>query len=186
MNGERRDMEEKQWLLMEEADWHFRRLVRRFVKERDKVSIEGVSLPGMLVLNAILHEGEQKLGDLAERLDFTTGAVTAVCDKLESLGFAQRKRLETDRRSVVLDITDKGRDMLERNRDTGTYMIERIFGGFTAKELEEQIVNFKRLYEHLEGFADAVLKQAHPPENAEEPPPGHRKAAQRPNRFISY
>ena len=66
-------------------------------------------------------------------------------------------------------------------------LIERLFEGFTAKELEEQIVNFKRLYEHLEGFADAVLKQAHPADNAEEPPPpGQRKAAERPNRFISY
>ncbi|EFU40348.1 transcriptional regulator, MarR family protein [Paenibacillus vortex V453] len=68
-------MEEKDWALLEEADWHFRRMVRRFVKERDKISVGGISLPGLLILNTIHRDdGEQRLGELAEQLDFTSGA----------------------------------------------------------------------------------------------------------------
>lgn len=80
MTRERSDMEEKDWDLLEEADWHFRKVVRRFVKERDKISVEGISLPGLLILNTIFRDGEQRLGELAEQLDFTSGAVTAICD----------------------------------------------------------------------------------------------------------
>ncbi|MFD3257300.1 MarR family winged helix-turn-helix transcriptional regulator [Paenibacillus lentus] len=180
-------MDHKDWLRMEEADWHFRRLVRRFVKERDKIIIEGVSLPGMLILNAIMRNGEQKLGDLAVQLDFTSGAVTAICDKLERHGYAIRRRNEADRRSVALHITDQGRRLLERNGEAGTYMIDTIFGAFTSAELEDQILLFQRLHEHLEDFSEGVLRQTKSSDSATIPESSYMKDnLKRTNRYISY
>lgn len=43
-------MSDTYWSQLEETDWIFRKVVRRFVKERDKVTVEGISLPGMLIL----------------------------------------------------------------------------------------------------------------------------------------
>ncbi|KOR89629.1 MarR family winged helix-turn-helix transcriptional regulator [Paenibacillus solani] len=153
-------MEERNWALLEEADWLFRRVVRRFVRERDKISVEGISLPGLLILNTIHRTGAQRLGELANQLDFTSGAVTAVCDKLEAAGFAVRRRSKIDRRAIVLDITDTGREMLERNEHIGGYMIDTLFGSFSQEELRELICLFERLNEHLDGFAEAVLDQS--------------------------
>lgn len=188
MTRERSGMEEKDWALLEEADWHFRKMVRRFVKERDKISVEGISLPGLLILNTILRDGEQRLGELAEQLDFTSGAVTALCDKLEAGGFAVRRRSKTDRRSVALDITDEGREMLKRNENIGGYMIEVIFGAFSHDELRDQIAYFKRLNDRLEGFADSVLGQSD--SSAESPTPIAAQSSpsnkKRTNQFISY
>ncbi|EHB66888.1 MULTISPECIES: MarR family transcriptional regulator [Paenibacillus] len=146
----------KDWILMEEADWHFRKLVRRFVKERDKISVEGVSLPGLLILKTIERNGEQRLGDLAEVLDFTSGAVTALCDKLEAAGFAVRQRSRTDRRSIALNITERGRKMLLRNQEVGTCIIDLLFGTFSQEELIQQIHYFKRLNESLVGFSERI------------------------------
>ncbi|GIO68696.1 MarR family winged helix-turn-helix transcriptional regulator [Paenibacillus sp. JTLBN-2024] len=180
-------MKEKDWAQMEEADWHFRKLVRRFVKERDKITIEGVPLPGMLILNAIVRDGEQGLGDIAEQLDFTSGAVTAICDKLEALGFAVRKRSKTDRRTVALDITEQGREMVARNREAGTYMIDALFGSFTFAELELLIFLFQRLHGRLEGFAEAVIQKA---ESAGGDLPTEavciKESGKRSNKFVSY
>ena len=110
MTRERSDMEDKNWDLLEEADWHFRKVVRRFVKERDKISVEGISLPGLLILNTIFRNGAE-----AWRAGGTTRlhirAVTAICDKLETSGFAIRRRSKTDRRAIALDITEAGRDL---------------------------------------------------------------------------
>lgn len=69
-------MSDRDWEALERTDWLFRKMVRRFVKERDRISVEGISLPGMLILHKIIREGEQRLGDLAEQLDFTSGAIT--------------------------------------------------------------------------------------------------------------
>ncbi|WP_251035887.1 MarR family winged helix-turn-helix transcriptional regulator [Paenibacillus sp. ISL-20] len=187
MTRERSDMEEQDWDLLEEADWHFRKVVRRFVKERDKISVEGISLPGLLILNTIFRDGEQRLGELAEQLDFTSGAVTAICDKLETSGFAIRRRSKTDRRAIALDITEAGRQMLQRNENVGGYMIELIFGAFSHEELREQIHYFKRLNEHLEGFSDSVQRQcALSTEPNEGNVQGHRGSLKRSNAFISY
>jgi DNA-binding MarR family transcriptional regulator len=178
-------MEKKDRVLLEEVDSLFRTLVRRFVKERDKVSIEGISLPGMLILNSILRDGERRLGELAEQLDFTSGAITALCDKLEAGGYAVRKRSPEDRRSVVLDITEKGKELLARTRGTGSYMIDKLFGSFTREELEAQSKFYSKLIEQLDGFAEEVARHVQeeavvlvPPKRAERPA--------RNNPFISY
>ncbi|MDR9857572.1 MarR family transcriptional regulator [Paenibacillus sp. VCA1] len=178
---------EKDWARMEEADWHFRKLVRRFVKERDKITIEGVPLPGMLILNTIMRDGEQRLGDLGEQLDFTSGAVTAICDKLEGLGFAVRKRSESDRRAVSLDITEQGKEMLERHKEAGTYMIDTLFGSFSPAELDHLSSLFGRLHARLDGFADAVIRTTKPSEKDKTfEAEGHAKSGKRSNRFVSY
>lgn len=187
MTRERSDMEDKNWDLLEEADWHFRKVVRRFVKERDKISVEGISLPGLLILNTIFRNGEQRLGELAEQLDFTSGAVTAICDKLETSGFAIRRRSKTDRRAIALDITEAGREMLQRNENVGGYMIDLIFGAFSHEELRELIHYFKQLNEHLEGFSDSVLQHcAIFTEPNERNAQGNRGSVKRSNAFISY
>jgi DNA-binding MarR family transcriptional regulator len=50
-----------------------------------------------------LHaEGELTPGQLGDRLSLTSGAVTALIDRLERLGWAERAPHPTDRRSVVV------------------------------------------------------------------------------------
>jgi len=50
-----------------------------------------------------LHEaGELTPGQLAERLCLTSGAVTALLDRLERLGWAKREPHPHDRRSVIV------------------------------------------------------------------------------------
>ena len=51
-------------------------------------------------------------GDLAEHLDLSTGAMTNRLDGLEELGLVTRERAVEDRRSVLVTMTPKGRDML--------------------------------------------------------------------------
>ena len=45
-------------------------------------------------------------GELAVESGLTTGAVTAVIDRLERAGFARRVRDERDRRKVKVEVTD--------------------------------------------------------------------------------
>jgi DNA-binding MarR family transcriptional regulator len=50
-----------------------------------------------------LHEaGELTPGQLADRLGLTSGAVTALIDRLERLGWARREPHPSDRRSVIV------------------------------------------------------------------------------------
>lgn len=171
-------MNDKDWEALEKADWLFRKMVRQFVKERDRVTVEGISLPGMLILHKIIREGEQRLGDLAEQLDFTSGAITALTDKLEKKGYTVRRRKEDDRRTVLLDITAKGREMYARNSNVGARCITLLFDGFTTAELERQSGFYERIIENLEGFSNTLLELAEHNQASESHPrssnPSHR------------
>lgn len=153
-------MNERDWDALEKTDWLFRKMVRRFVKERDRITVEGISLPGMLILHKIIREGEQRLGDLADQLDFTSGAITALTDKLEKKGLTIRRRKEDDRRTVLLDITAKGREMYARNSNIGARCITLLFEGFSTAELEQQSQLYERVIANLEGFSDTLLELA--------------------------
>ncbi|RJS61759.1 MarR family transcriptional regulator [Bacillus sp. PK3_68] len=153
-------MDKNKMDLLEEADWLFRKMVRKFIKERDKIMIEGVMLPGFLILKKIIQAGEQRLTDLAEELDLTSGAITAICDKLEGRRFAIRKRHNEDRRIVLLGITDEGREFIARNNEVGVNLISILFEGFSHEEIKVQIEMYRRLINNLEGLSDDVLSLA--------------------------
>lgn len=174
-----------EWSQLEEIDWLFRRMVRKFVKERDKVSVEGIALPGVLILHKVMRDGEQKLGDLAEELDLTSGAITALCDKLEKKGYAIRRRLAADRRTVMLDITDEGRSMLARNREVGQRCISLLFGSFSAQELDSQKTAFSQIINNLEHFAENVTKPVQPSAELPKNSPPARELPTKSN-FLSY
>lgn len=142
---------------LEEADWLLRKMVRRFVKEREKINLEGIMLPGFLILKKLIEDGEQRLTDLAEELDLTSGAITALCDKLEKKGFAVRERNQGDRRIVLLDITDDGREFVNRNNNIGTYVISVLFDGFSPEEIQQQIHLYKRLINNLENSSNTLM-----------------------------
>nr|WP_306032437.1 MarR family transcriptional regulator [Paenibacillus odorifer] len=179
-------MSEQYWRQLEETDWAFRKAVRRFVKERDKVAVAGISLPGMLILHKIIRDGEQRLGDLADELDFTSGAITALSDKLEAGGYTVRRRKEGDRRTVMLDITDKGRKLAEQNSNIGERCISLLFEGFTEEELAQQNDFYQRIISNLEGFSDILLKLAK--ENAETSPTLEQKprTTTKKSNYLSY
>jgi DNA-binding MarR family transcriptional regulator len=75
-------------------------------------------------------------GDLARASGLTTGAVTAVLDRLEKAGWVERKPDPNDRRRVVVELTDKTVqmtiDMYGPLKDKG----ERVLADFTIAELE--------------------------------------------------
>ncbi|MES5880308.1 MarR family transcriptional regulator [Bacillus cereus group sp. MG21] len=152
------DMNKTMPTLIEETDWLFRKMVREFVKERDKIKIEGIMLPGILILNKIIRDGEQRLTDLAEELDFTSGAITALCDKLEERGLAIRKRHQEDRRITLLDITEDGLKFIKRNNNIRTSFMSVLFDGFSTEELQVQAEIFKRLAYNLEHLSDRIMK----------------------------
>lgn len=140
-----------------EADWLFRKMVRKFIKERDRVLIEGITLTALLVLHKIVSDGAQRLGDLAEQLDFTSGAITALCDKLEEKGFALRRRGE-DRRAVLLDITEQGREMVRRNRNIDGRCISVLFEGFSEEELAAQIKAYQKIFDNLKHYSEDIIR----------------------------
>jgi MarR family 2-MHQ and catechol resistance regulon transcriptional repressor len=66
------------------------------------------------VLDALYHCGQLKQHELASKLLLSTGNITLVIKNMERAGLITRRRPENDQRSVVVELTQEGRRLIER------------------------------------------------------------------------
>jgi DNA-binding MarR family transcriptional regulator len=74
----------------------------------------GISVPELLALENLDTDGGLGPSELARRLQLSTGAVTALVDRLEAGGHATRAAHPSDRRRVVVSRTAKASEDLAR------------------------------------------------------------------------
>jgi DNA-binding MarR family transcriptional regulator len=92
------------------------RLARRLRQEADA----GLTPSQLSALAVIDHRGPLTLGSLAEIEQVAPPSVTKVVAKLEAEGLVERTADPTDRRFVLVAITDAGRALMDRSRQRRT------------------------------------------------------------------
>jgi DNA-binding MarR family transcriptional regulator len=71
-----------------------------------------VTLPQYRALVVLVARGPQRVLDLAEALDVNQSTATRMCDRLVRKGLVERERPDDDRRTVIVTITDSGRELV--------------------------------------------------------------------------
>jgi DNA-binding MarR family transcriptional regulator len=69
----------------------------------------GVNRTAMRCMDVLERAGQLTAGEIARQTGLTSGAVTALLDRLERAGWVRRLRDDTDRRRVLVELTDKAR-----------------------------------------------------------------------------
>ncbi|MFI5622029.1 MarR family winged helix-turn-helix transcriptional regulator [Nocardioides sp. NPDC051685] len=90
------------------------RMRRRLANERHPDN--DLSLGSMAVLGALYATDEMTLGALAARERVQPPSMTRMVNFLEEGGYVVRRQGETDRRQVLVSITDKGRRTVRKDR----------------------------------------------------------------------
>jgi DNA-binding MarR family transcriptional regulator len=67
----------------------------------------GINRTDSRCMDILDQHGSMSAGDLAEASRLTTGAITAVIDRLERAGYARRVPDPSDRRRVLVEVTPK-------------------------------------------------------------------------------
>jgi DNA-binding MarR family transcriptional regulator len=67
----------------------------------------GLNRTDMRALEILGRRGTSQPTELARALGFTTGGVTAVLDRLERAGYVRRRPDPTDRRRLIVEVTDR-------------------------------------------------------------------------------
>lgn len=73
----------------------------------------GVNQTDVICLDILARLGTVTAGRLAEESRLTTGAITAVLDRLERAGLVRRLADPADRRRVLVETTDRFRELAE-------------------------------------------------------------------------
>jgi DNA-binding MarR family transcriptional regulator len=96
----------------------------------------GLNRTDMRCLDVLDRQGAQPAGRLAEATGLTTGAITAVLDRLERAGHVRRARDTADRRRVLVELTpdtrEHARDFYAKHQAES----ERLYDRYTEAELE--------------------------------------------------
>ena len=66
------------------------------------------------VLEALLHKGPLPVNVIGQKVELTTGSITTAIDRLEEKWLVLRKNDSQDRRVRVVDLTPKGRRLIEK------------------------------------------------------------------------
>jgi DNA-binding MarR family transcriptional regulator len=121
------------------------------------VELLGVNRTDARCIDILEREGRLTAGQLAKASGLTSGAVTAVLDRLERAGYARRIRDADDRRRVFVEPTEKTRIVAREFYGGLEAAGDRELRRFTVEELA-LIRDFLRLDRELKEREFARLK----------------------------
>ena len=73
----------------------------------------GLTAPQMLLLQTLRNKGEDTVGALAKEMSLSQATVTTILDRLEKKSLISRERSTSDRRKVLVYLSDSALDILK-------------------------------------------------------------------------
>jgi MarR family 2-MHQ and catechol resistance regulon transcriptional repressor len=122
-----------------------------------RVAAAGLTLTQLGVLEAVLHKGPMTQRELGRKVLTSAGNMTDLCDKLVTRGLVRRER--RDGRSVQVELTPEGREIIEELFPRHAADIAAAFASLTPAEIAE----LDRLLRKLGHGAAALDAGDHPP-----------------------
>lgn len=106
------------------------------------------------ILFLLERKGPQKMSELAETLHLTPGAVTTASDRLIDQGYIARISDAADRRVSRLEMTPKGKEILNELQNKGRKIMKLVFNDISEKDLDKMIDIFRQAAINIENIGE--------------------------------
>ena len=97
------------------------------------------------VLFLLDSNGAMKISDIASKLSMTESNVSNICTRLEKAGFTCRNRLESDRRVVKTDLTDKAKKRMGDIKTAVSDLYNKMQPLINEKDWEDILVGLTKM-----------------------------------------
>jgi DNA-binding MarR family transcriptional regulator len=104
--------------------------------EQDVLRSSGLSTAQMHTLEIVGHGVSLRMKELAGKIGVTTGTLTVMVDRLEEQGLLKRTPHETDRRSWLIELTEKGQAHFSQHHQYHLRLTEEITATLSSEEQE--------------------------------------------------
>ena len=101
----------------------------------ENISEFGFNLTDFSVLDLLFQKGEQTTQKIGEKILVTSGSITYILNKLEKMGLICRNKSETDKRIILIRLTDEGRKAIFEILPLQIEKINEIFSNFSKEDL---------------------------------------------------
>lgn len=97
--------------------------------EHDVVREKGLTLPQVHTLEILGIHKSMQMKELASRMGITTGTLTVLVDRLENKLCVRRRPHESDRRSIIVELTDEGSALFDEHDRLHMQLTESLTSG---------------------------------------------------------
>lgn len=117
-------------------------------KEYQTIKESGLTPAQFGVLEVLYSKGDLKICEIIEKILTTSGNITVVIKNLEKDGLVKRNIDPEDKRSCIISLTEKGKDMIEGILPNHINNIKNVFEILTDEEkvtLKNILKKFKNM-----------------------------------------
>jgi DNA-binding MarR family transcriptional regulator len=90
-------------------------------------------------------------GDLCKNMSYDRGAMSRMLDRLESKGLIRRNRRPGERRTISLEITDRGEELFPKMRACIDDVVQRLLIGISYAEIHQVEVVLQKILNNAKG-----------------------------------
>ena len=94
----------------------------------------GLSMPQFSILMQLHYKGACGMSEISERFEVSAAAASQLVDKLVQGGFIKRDEDPHDRRAKLLNITDKGNELIKQGIEERYRWVDQLAGRLTVEE----------------------------------------------------
>lgn len=127
------------------------RVINTLRRENNKLILKhDLTLGQFAVMEALYSKGKLSTGEVMEKILTTSGNIPVIVKNLEKDGFITRKQDESDKRRFILDLTDKGKDLMDEIVPENLKFMDELISLWDDDDKEELIIlmnKFRRKYE---------------------------------------
>lgn len=125
-----------------------------------KLDIEsyGLNTTEFGTLEYLYHKGNQPIQKICRKLLMANSSMTYVIDKLEEKGLVRRVQDPNDRRSTVVELTDKGLSLITTIFPQHEERVKEIFSVLTDEELNQLLELLKKVGKHSDSLVESTGK----------------------------
>ena len=118
------------------------------------IDLIDLSMTEIHTIEAVGIKDAKTMGEIAHDLRITVGTLTTAITKLIKKGYVERKRIEEDRRVVLVNLTSKGEEVYKDHQVFHEEMICAMLSNFSDEE--EQVLS--KSLEKLNNFFEEKYK----------------------------
>jgi MarR family transcriptional regulator, 2-MHQ and catechol-resistance regulon repressor len=116
-----------------------------FAKSDESRKNLGLEDSDFRILEVLLHKGPLPVNVIGDKVELTTGSITTAVDRMEAKWLVVRKNHPKDRRVRIVELTAKGRRLIERAYAQHEIVMERAMKHLSREERVALVELLKRL-----------------------------------------
>ena len=110
----------------------------------------GLSMPQFSLMTQLYHRGACGMSGISERFEITPAAASQMVDKLVQSGYVVRDEDPSDRRAKLLNLTDKGRQLIDEGNEERYRWVDELAGKLSAEERAQIVEALERMTQAMQ------------------------------------